>query len=645
MKKIILLLCLIAALYLPGRAQFIINKADQQFELYNYQQALPYYQEAYKKKQTLHAAGRIALIYKLNNDYAQAEKWYAIAKDIPGASAEHTLNYAIALQNNAKFNLAATNFKAYAQLDNRVSEAQLKHWLASCDSAQYWMANPKKIQLENLKAINTKNSDWAAMPYQNQLVYVSDYQDSLSVNKARKAFLRFPRSYHINPRLYGWTGDGYVQIKTYDELLKEIKALPFFKSHHYHLGPITFNAQNTEAIFALTRIPKDKKRTVNGQIPTIHVELFASKKLDNGEWGDPVALNLNNAEAYSVGDPHLTADGQTLYFTSDRPGGKGGMDIYTSRRNGDGTWAQPVNLYEINTPLDERTPFLSDKAELYFSSNGHIGMGGLDVFRVVEQPGEKVQILNMGAPINSPQDDFAFNFQSDKGYLSSNRPGGVGSDDVYTLNIPKPEVKPKYYLEGYVYSLSTKEALAHAQVNIKSANKNIPIITDANAYFKVEIPVNEEYHLKASNPGYLSADTNLLVQKSMRQDFYLDQLNLNKVIKINDILYDFDKSNIRPDAAIELNKVVKVMLDNPTIEVELGSHTDSRGNDQYNQWLSQSRANSAVQYIIDQGVQKSRITAKGYGESRLLNECSNGAKCTEAAHQLNRRTEIRIVKF
>ncbi|MNQ89066.1 Outer membrane porin F precursor [compost metagenome] len=331
------------------------------------------------------------------------------------------------------------------------------------------------------------------------------------------------------------------------------------------------------------------------------------------------------------------------------PGGAGGADIYVCQRGADGNWSIPVNLKTLNTPGNERTPVLGDDQFFYFSSDGRVGMGGLDIYSAKMQQMQFSDIKNLGYPINSPQDDFAYIKTSAlNGYLSSNRVGGLGNDDIYSFAAQQVLA---FKLTGIAFDKHSNLPLSDAIVILKKVQgQSLKVQTDHTGAFKFNLEQLSDYQLTGEKTAYRNdlaqlSTKGLTTSTVIERNLYLEKAELDKAIRLENIYYDFDKSNIRPDAAIELNKLVKIMKDNPTIWIELGSHTDSRGNDQYNQWLSQSRANAAVQYIIDQGIDKNRITAKGYGETMLLNKCANGIKCTEAEHQLNRRTEFKIVKL
>ncbi|TCD12077.1 flagellar motor protein MotB [Pedobacter frigidisoli] len=652
MKKVLIGACFLAyclfALSFSANAQYVIKDADKQYELFNYSKAIDLYEQAYKKKESLHAAERLANAYAYTNNYKQAESWFAIASKMPESKPENILGYAKALQNNSKYSEAKVQYLNYIDKKKDVSENQQAVWIASCDSALKWMKYPKKVELINQKALNSPQSDWGAVNYLGGIVFTSDRANSGLESKESTPFLKFDGAKIPDKKVYGWTGNGYLKLYFKASPADSVLLFPIKAGTKYHVGSASFTADGNTLYFTLTRIADELER-LKKQPTTVNVEIFSSKKAADGTWSEPVSFAYNDVNKYSVGDPFISTDGQSLYFSSNMPGGKGGTDIYVSEKTNAGEWGKPVNLEEANTQGNERSPVFDGKNNFYFSSDGRVGMGGLDVFEALRTGAGIGQIENMGYPFNSPQDDFGFSLNEKGGivYLSSNRDGGLGSDDIYSLD---EKMILAFKLEGQVFNKATNQPIAGALVTLAKVNgSSIKAETDDNGSYKFDLAKESEYNVSAEKTNYRSdvenlATIGLTTSELLKQNLFLETIVLNKAIKLENIYYDFDKSNIRPDAAVELDKLVKIMKDNPTIWIELGSHTDSRGNDQYNQWLSQSRANSAVQYIIDRGIEKNRISAKGYGESQLLNKCTNGVKCTDAAHQLNRRTEFKIVK-
>lgn len=652
MKKLLLSLLFLTALILitkPASAQYVLNAADKQYKLYNYINAIDLYEQAYKKKQTLYAAEQLAKCYRFINDYKQTASWYAIAAGMPETSVDNVLQYAKALQQNMKYTEAKEQYQKYASTNKQVTSSQLKLWEVGCDSALLWMKKPVAITLDNEKKLNTPQSDWGVHLYQNSVVFASDRSSAIEDKQdAHRPFLKFDGSKKPDRNIYGWTGNRYLRLFVEGKNKDSVSILPVNAGTEYHIGPASFTADGNEMYFTLTKIPKKPVYAKDG-IATLNLEIYSCKKDSTGKWTVPTPFKYNKAEAYSNGDPFISADGNSLYFVSSMPKGMGGTDIYRSRKTNAGDWDTPENLKGLNTEGNERTPILDQEDNLFFSSDGRIGMGGLDIFAIKISNGKIAEPVNLHYPINSSQDDFAYIKSNDQtGYLSSNRTDGIGSDDIYSF-LPKQVIA--FWLVGKALDRNSKKPLAHAIVTLKKINgQALKVETDETGDFKFNLDQASDYNLTGDKTGYrgdVSSLTtyNLNVSAEIKRDLYLEQIIIDKPIRIENIYYDFDKSNIRPDAAIELDKLVKIMRDNSTIWIELGSHTDSRGNDQYNQWLSQSRANSAVQYIIDRGINKNRIIAKGYGESMLLNQCSNGVKCSEADHQLNRRTEFEITKF
>lgn len=631
------------------RAQYVIKEADAQFDLYNYKKAAVLYTEAYQKKKTIRATERLAESYRLMRDDKQAESWYAILTSMDGVKPEAFRWYGEMLMNNSKYSEAKIQYTKYGVTALNLTPAQVNQinvWQKSCDSAVKWMKNPKTISIINEKALNSAQSDWAAVNYNNSIVFTSDRTNSAAEDlRSSRPFLKFDTGKKPDKRKYGWTGNDYLRIYQKDAGKDSVSLFPLNAGTDYHIGATSFSKDGNEVYFTLTTIPNKIERVKNAP-STVNIEIFSSKK-ENNVWSKPAAFRYNNAQKWSVGDPFLSQDGNTLYFVSDKPEGKGGTDIYYCKRISGGDWGQAINLSEVNTLGNERSP-MTNGNDFYFSTDGGISMGGLDIYKAKIKNDVISNIENMGYPINSPQDDFAFNLTGKlKGYFASNRDGGLGSDDIYSF---VEQLKLAFRLEGTVFNKETNLPLANALVSLNKANGSpLKVQTDETGSFKFNLDENANYDLLADKTNFRNTTANLNTiglaeSKVIKKDLYLSPIVIDKAIRLENIYYDFDKSNIRPDAAKELDKLVAILVENPTIWIELGSHTDSRGNDQYNQWLSQSRANSAVQYMIDKGIEKSRITAKGYGEKVPVNECTNGVKCSEADHQLNRRTEFKIVK-
>jgi peptidoglycan-associated lipoprotein len=649
-KLVFCSLLFLMAIAKQTKAQYVLLQADEEFRLYHYSTAIKLYTEAYQKKATLHATERLATCYRLTKDYPQAESWYAMLTKTKGANADAFLYYGDALRNNSKYAEAKIQYQKYAEMDKTLKAEQKYTLVLSCDSALSWMKDPNSVSFTNEVALNSANEDWGGVSYQNGVVFTSDRKNKTVLDELRKnrPFLKFDESNQLPDKVtYGWTGNNYLRLYLKNGT-DSATLFPFNAGSDYHVGAASFTADGKEMYFTLTRVPQLIERE-KGIPKTVKVEIYASKKDDTGKWGPVQPFKYNNVNIYSVGDPFVTKDGSALYFVSDMPGGKGLTDIYVCYKTEEGTWGQATNLQDINTEGAERTPFVSDENQFYFATDGRIGMGGLDIFRANKSLAGFSNPKNMGYPLNSPQDDFAFYLKSKKeGLLSSDRLGGKGSDDIYSF-ILSPNLNIR--LEGTAFNKNTGAVLPGTLVSLSKADgTTISQSTDAAGKYKFNLAEDTQYFIKGTKTDFRNSETetisNIGAEKSkvITKDLYLEAIELFKEIRIENIYYNFDKSNIRTDAAIELDKLVKIMKENPTIWIELGSHTDSRGNDKYNQKLSQARADAAVKYIVSRGVDKLRIKAKGYGETRLLNACGNGKECTEEQHQLNRRTEFTIVK-
>ncbi len=412
------------------------------------------------------------------------------------------------------------------------------------------------------------------------------------------------------------------------------------------------------------------------------VDLFISTKIGDA-WSTPERLAISDSVAWD-GSPCFSTDDRTLYFSSNRRGGKGGLDLYRVNIDNSGRFGRPINMGStINTPGDEVFPQVSDAGKLYFASDGHPSIGGLDLF-VASRNENEIVVEHLGTPLNSIGDDFAISFaDSTSGYISSNRPGGKGDDDIYYFKSPQAEntwwgienpQKPKespvnktvaYHLKTRVVNLEG-QAIPGASVSIKRDNEEAQVFSsDKQGFLPIfDLLETDELNFKGSKESYLTVRNafsmqgrNIPVSKLTKDqtdttytfELAMDQPEVGQEISqlygISSIYYNVNKADIRPDAAEELDKVIYFLNDNPQINLELGAHTDARSTKTYNQKLSQTRAESAVNYILAKGISPTRIKPKGFGESQLLNGCVDGVDCPEEMHQQNRRTEFRITQI
>ena len=456
-------------------------------------------------------------------------------------------------------------------------------------------------------------------------------------------------------RTYSWDEQPMIAIykasKTGDSISTALQIEGDVNMHKFHNGSVTFNADATKMYFS--RNNHDGNKKISDDEGTSQMGIYTSELVE-GEWKNVTPVSLNNPD-YMVYNPSLNSDGTKLYFVSDMPDGFGGTDIYVSDVKEDGSLDTPKNLGPIvNSEGNETFPFVHNEGTLYFSSDGHVGMGLLDVYvTVLDENDEPVNIINLGDPINSKKDDFAYFLDSEgfKGYVASNRNGGVGGDDIYSF-----KRIPPLRLKGQIFDAINNEPIAGAKVILarKNGEEIAYFITEEDGSYEHLIERDSDFVLKGSKHKFIPISKGfnshgLEKQKEIIVDLNIGLAPIEDVVLLADletIYFDLDKFNIREDAAKELDKVVALMNKYPGMVIRLESHTDSRASDKYNMTLSANRAKSTYEYIISQGINAERITKyEGFGESQLINKCSDGVKCSEEEHQLNRRTEFIIIKM
>jgi len=591
----------------------------------------------------------MAACYMMINDTRSAEEWLSKVISDPGHTAEDILHYADVLKSNGKYAEAIVQYRNYGQKNQTASEKSDAK-IHSCEQALVWINDPVYFDVFNAETFNSANSDFGLINYDKGFLLTSDRKLKGKTYTAEE--------------IYGWTGNPYLKLlyikdkNSQNVVPEEMEVL----NNKYHNGPGVFDTGSSSIYFTRTKMVRLTKKPVNSD-PTSwydnsttkdyinRLEIYVSQKA-NGKWQPPVEFQYNNVQSYSVGHPALTPDGNTLYFVSDMPGGFGGSDIYFCEKLPDGKWSAPKNAgSSINTEGKEVFPYVATDGTLYFSSDGLSGMGGLDMFSATGSKDNWTRPENLKYPFNSPKDDFSIIYTGDgSGYFSSNREGGKGEDDIYSFTAAPPK--------NMIVAVITKERLENnstiilkgVNVQINNDESALQVTSNDNGIYYAEAACGNNYKIKGTKDGYFAAENNVTTVCKTRHDtvfvdLIFDKIVINKPIVLKNIYYDFDKWNIRPDAAVELNKLVTILLENPQINIELGSHTDSRGSDEYNRVLSQKRAESAVAYIVSNGISQSRITAKGYGESVPVNKCVNGVKCSDEEFQMNRRTEFKVTSI
>lgn len=780
-----------------------LNRANKLYDKMAYAVAIPVYEKLVKKDpNNVEAREKLGDCYRIAGQPDKAAEQYKAAIDLGGTKAITKFHYGQVLMSQGKYDEAKKAFEDYERTGENAALA--RRCVGACEEAKEMRLDSAQYRLAQTN-INTKASDFAAVPYEKGLVYTS---------ARRRGFFSRAKDLQTNTIFY----DLYYAEPKVGKQKPIVKGLSGKVNTRFHDGPAVFSKDGktmyfTRSNFVDGKVKKDK--TGKNNLKVLKATLNGSK------WGDVEVLGFNNDE-YSCGHPALSPDGNVLIFASDKPGGFGGTDLYQVRKQGD-SWSEPENMGpRVNTARDELFPSFDPEGTLFFASDGHAGMGGLDVFALRESDDGSIKIENMGYPLNSEMDDFGISWikRRPRGYVSSNRPGGLGRDDVwqfsrktritieivdsrtkdkvpnanvvildqngrqssyatddegkikhygdwnqnYQVTVTKDEYDPRkemvrttnisptenlevsleinpstmFTISGIVKDKTNGQPIEGADIRLVGNGPESRVQTDSEGKYESDLEEENEYFVVVTKKGYTAGVKTLttkgktepedfevnfelnpgkyllvdgrvirkdnrapladavvraiatelrkeLQSMSSRSDgrfimslnpevdqylligskerFFSSRVELPKPVNLpNDttinatiemvryeegalvklIYFDYDKSSIRRDASKELYEIIFFLLDNPEAMVELSTHTDSRGGNVYNNKLSQSRADSAVYFIVERGVAKERITAKGYGESKLVNKCRDGVNCTEEQHQANRRAEVKV---
>ncbi len=599
--------------------------ANKFYDCYAYDKAAELYKVALKRgDSSQYILTRLGDCYFNKSNITQAAYWYNLAaQKNDKLSNETALKYVQSLRSLGKLQEA----------DSLLSKLNMPSVTKAFEASKV-IKNNDSILFYNLD-LNTKHSDFGAYQFKNTLYFSS------AKNK--------------NGKIYPWNNQPYLDVFQ----TKVIPTEQGFTSES--IEPVSSKTVNTnfhESNLAITKDGKTMYFTRNNlrknekldydKGGTSNLRIFRVTQ-SNGLWSKIEDLPFND-EMYSNGHPALSPDEKFLYFTSDRPGGFGGSDIYKVAINDDGSFGEPENLGEhINTSGREMFPFMTEDYTLFFSSDNYKNFGLLDIFKTELFKNNNKQVINLGKPFNSKDDDFAFtmNANSNKGYFSSNRSGGKGDDDIYFFETYICE----QVVEGVTYNAKTKEILPNTMVTLlnKSGVVIDSILSNNQGFYTFKkLDCNSSYVLRATKQDFKGTNdtfkTTTNHKGKTKKDLYLTPLIKDTEIVLNPIHFDFDKWDIRPDAAFELENIVDVLRANPTMIIKIEGHTDSRGADDYNEILSDRRAKSVRDYLFSRAIEKHRIiSAIGYGEKQLVNKCTNNVKCTEDEHQENRRSKFIIV--
>ena len=638
---VIVLSCVISYSALGQKMKIRSVKAD--YSKYGYVKTsevlLEVAEKGYKSKDLFE---KLANSLYFTGDMENASKYYGELMNMGGSiDPEYYYRYAMALrgvENYEESDLWMNKFN-----EQRPEDLRGRAFLSQVDYRDHIDdASRDNIELINVD-FNTKNSDFGISEYDGDKVLFSSAR-----GKGKKS------RWNNQPFL-----DIYLAKRVDDGVFEEPFPILGEINTKYHESSITVSDDGNTAYFTRNNFFKSKYKEDESGVNRLH--MYQAKRGGNGSWENisPVAFN---AVDYSVAHPTLNKAGSRLYFASDMPGTFGESDIFMVEINEDGTFSEPKNIGDhINTEGKESFPYINANGDLYFSSNGYPGLGGFDIYVVEDieaqiENGGEVVVKNVGRPVNSSADDFAYfeNLKTKEAYFSSNRAGGKGSDDIYFFKIPEC----RQTVSGTVKDSSTNSLVPLASVVILDADGNEVTTVEANemAEFSVDLECDKEYLIRANKDTFM-ADEKRFTTPTRRQKLVV-QMDLEKdeqqvsegtdlavVLDIPIIYFDFDKSNIRYDAELELQKVLAVLNKYPEISIDIRSHTDSKGPASYNMALSERRAQSTMTYLIANGIVPDRLTAQGMGESELTNSCGDGVVCSELEHEQNRRSEFIITQM
>jgi len=653
MKRLVLvIIILVTVTFSEATAQK--RRDDRAYDSFNageYFEAIDQFKNAYSKAKKSDRNRRAELVfmiaesYRMVNNPRSAETYYKLAVRSSYSGPEAQYWFAESLKKNGKHKLAIDEFKKYKQV--APSDARADQEIRSCELAIEWLNNPEAYEVIELKDLNSRQSDFSPAYGRDDfgLVYFTSSRDDAAGNKT-----------------HGATGQSYTDIfeSRIDKKSKWSTPVPVdVINSEFEEGTPSFSSDFRELYF--TRCEAGKRETKGCVI------MYSERSGDN--WSDPESLGIL-PDSVVAAHPSISSDGMTLYFVSDIQGGFGKKDIWkVTRTDQNGAWSKPVNPGpDINTEGDELFPFEREDATLYFSSDGLIGMGGLDIFKAKPQPDGSWIVENMKPPINSYADDFGITFENGKesGIFSSTRKGR-GNDDLYSFELPPLE----FNVTGLVKDEETGVAITVSTVQmIASDGSNLQAETGSSGDFRFTLKPDVDYIFLASKQGYLNGKEKETTKgQGKSRDFMVTILltPIDKPIELPNIFYDFGKWDLRPESMVSLDKLAETLTDNPNVTIELMSHTDSRDTEEYNFDLSQKRAQSVVQYLIDKGIEPERLSPKGYGESSpksvddgiaalnpflkagtVLSEQYLNTLATEEqkeiAHQINRRTEFRVLR-
>ncbi|WP_299547675.1 OmpA family protein [Seonamhaeicola sp.] len=628
---------LFSALLLAGLISYgqtrKLNKANKQYDGFAYIDAAAIYlQVAESGYQSEELFQKLGNTYYFKANYQEAARWYKalFALNNGGSEFEYFLRYSQSLKALGLEKEAERMFDTYLNKSGVLSD----EFSSSLDYLTIIRENSNRYDIEPLP-LNSEGTDYGGFLYEDTFYFAST------------------RNLKHRPAIDAWNKEPFLDIysvaynregKTYGE----VEPVEGDVNTKFHESSAAITSDGKTLYFTRTnntpRIKKSKKEKVQ-------LKIYRATKVD-GEWTNIEDLSING-DNYSNAHPALSPDDKVLYFASDMPASIGQTDIFSVAINENGSLGKPINLGpEINTRGRESFPFITNGYELYFSSDGHFGLGGYDVF-YMDLKKQGMQLLNVGGPVNGPADDFAFsiNTEDKTGFFSSNRDQ---IDNIFSFKETKPISQLlEASLSGKITNEESADPIANATIEIinKDTGLSETIKSDENGRYMAIINKFEPHTVRISKKGYDTTDKFIgKGQDSYQADFQLtrnvfelsENADLAKMLNIQHIYFDFDSAVIRDDARVELEKVVAAMQQHANLQVDVRSYTDSRADDAYNLLLSDKRAKATIDYLVSRGINEDRLSGKGYGETQLLNNCDNNTKCSDAEHQKNRRSEFII---
>lgn len=616
-----------------------VNSADKKYDNYAYIDAIKTYErvaeKGYKSEDLFKKLGNS---YYFNSNFDGAAKWYGeLFAMNTSVEPEYYYRYAQALKSTGqtdKANKILDEFSSKFKNDNRG-----KLFKEDTNYLDEIKANSGRYKIEDA-GINSKYSDYSTFIYDNKIYFASARDTG-----------------NFSQRKHKWTGEYFTNLYFADidpttGTSNKVNKFKTTMNTKFHESSPVFTKDGNTVYFTRNNYINGKKGKDDNKITLIKIY---KATLENNKWN--ITELPFNSDNYSTGHPALSPDEKTLYFASDMPGTFGQSDIYKVSITGN-SYGSPVNLGKtINTEGKETFPYVTSENEIYFASDGHPGLGGLDVFvGKIEANGTISDIQNVGADINSPKDDFAYIIDpiTRRGYFSSNKDGGQGSDDIYKF-LETRRLKCLQELNGIITDSETNAILPGTKVTLYDDQSVIKTntISDSKGLYSFPVECGKTYNVRAEKEDYTTKEVTVIIGKITGKTdlpIALDKSickvtvgdDLGKCFGIKMIYFDLDKSNIRTEAALDLEKILDVLNNNPNMKLDIRSHTDSRATFKYNEALSNRRAKSTIQWLVKNGIAPNRLTGKGYGETQLVNGCSDGVNCTEEQHQMNRRSEFII---